>query len=149
MLIWTCAFIYFLKSVDCRHCALIGPVHLPIRNTSVAILLLNQRLVIILFLVIANDSDNSRCYMLVHQAKRLQSPCMMITNHDAAIMPNISVTNPENPSEKINLKFDRILCDVPCGGDGTIRKNADIWPVIILFDVIYRKMVFFLLSCKK
>ena len=87
--------------------------------------------------------------MLVHQAKRLQSPCMMITNHDAAIMPNISVTNPENPSEKINLKFDRILCDVPCGGDGTIRKNADIWPVIILFDVIYRKMVFFFIIVQK
>lgn len=25
------------------------------------------------------------------------------------------------------LKFDRILCDVPCTGDGTLRKNADIW----------------------
>ena len=24
-------------------------------------------------LVVANDSDNSRCYMLVHQAKRLQA----------------------------------------------------------------------------
>ena len=23
---------------------------------------------------------------------------------------------------------DRILCDVPCTGDGTLRKNADIWP---------------------
>merc|ERR1712142_874205 len=31
-------------------------------------------------LVVANDSDNSRCYMLVHQAKRLQSPCLVITN---------------------------------------------------------------------
>ena len=91
--------------------------------------------------MIANDSDNSRCYMLVHQAKRLQSPCMMITNHDAAIMPNISITNPENTSEKIYLKFDRILCDVPCGGDGTIRKNADIWPVIIFFDIICTKML--------
>jgi hypothetical protein len=28
--------------------------------------------------VIANDSDNARCYMLVHQAKRLQSPCMLV-----------------------------------------------------------------------
>lgn len=26
------------------------------------------------------------------------------------------------------LKFDRILCDVPCSGDGTLRKNPDIWP---------------------
>ena len=22
----------------------------------------------------------------------------------------------------------RILCDVPCSGDGTMRKNPDIWP---------------------
>ena len=80
-------------------------------------------------LVIANDSDNSRCYMLVHQAKRLQSPCMMITNHDASLFPNIHISSPTNPSQKVNLKFDRILCDVPCGGDGTMRKNADIWPV--------------------
>lgn len=37
--------------------------------------------------VIANDADNKRCYMLVHQAKRLNSPCLMVTNHDASIFP--------------------------------------------------------------
>ena len=26
------------------------------------------------------------------------------------------------------LRYDRVLCDVPCSGDGTLRKNADIWP---------------------
>ena len=40
--------------------------------------------------VIANDIDNKRCYMLVHQAKRLQSPCVMVTNHDASLYPNIT-----------------------------------------------------------
>lgn len=25
------------------------------------------------------------------------------------------------------LKFDKILCDAPCSGDGTLRKNPDIW----------------------
>ena len=25
------------------------------------------------------------------------------------------------------LAFDRILCDVPCSGDGTMRKAPDIW----------------------
>lgn len=24
-------------------------------------------------------------------------------------------------------RFDRILADVPCSGDGTMRKNPDIW----------------------
>lgn len=33
-------------------------------------------------LCIANDRDNKRCYMLVHQAKRLNSPACIITNHD-------------------------------------------------------------------
>ena len=26
-----------------------------------------------------------------------------------------------------NILFDRILCDVPCSGDGTLRKNPDLW----------------------
>jgi len=26
-----------------------------------------------------------------------------------------------------NISFDRILCDVPCSGDGTLRKNPDLW----------------------
>jgi len=79
-------------------------------------------------IVVANDSDNARCYMLTHQVKRLQSPCIMITNHDASCMPNMYVPDEEKPGKNKALKFDRILCDVPCTGDGTLRKNADIWP---------------------
>jgi len=78
--------------------------------------------------VVANDSDNARCYMLTHQVKRLQSPCILITNHDAACMPNIYIPDPDRPGKNTPVKFDRILCDVPCTGDGTLRKNADIWP---------------------
>jgi multisite-specific tRNA:(cytosine-C5)-methyltransferase len=33
--------------------------------------------------------------------------------------------NPQTRTEQ--LLFDRILCDVPCSGDGTIRKNLGIW----------------------
>lgn len=40
-------------------------------------------------LVIANDVHNSRCYMLVHQAKRLNSANIVITNHDASVLPSM------------------------------------------------------------
>lgn len=42
-------------------------------------------------LVLANDADYRRSQMLVHQTKRLQSPCFLVMNHDAAHFPNIHV----------------------------------------------------------
>ncbi|XP_071771009.2 RNA cytosine C(5)-methyltransferase NSUN2 [Centroberyx gerrardi] len=74
--------------------------------------------------VIANDVDNKRCYLLVHQAKRLNSPCIMVVNHDASCIPTLQV---ESDGKKDILFYDRILCDVPCSGDGTMRKNIDVW----------------------
>ncbi|KAM4687972.1 RNA cytosine C(5)-methyltransferase NSUN2 [Discoglossus pictus] len=74
--------------------------------------------------VIANDVDNKRCYLLVHQAKRLNSPCIMVVNHDASSIPRLLV---ENNGTREVLFYDRILCDVPCSGDGTMRKNIDVW----------------------
>uniref|UniRef100_A0A452I747 tRNA (cytosine(34)-C(5))-methyltransferase n=1 Tax=Gopherus agassizii TaxID=38772 RepID=A0A452I747_9SAUR len=74
--------------------------------------------------VIANDVDNKRCYLLVHQAKRLNSPCIMVVNHDASSIPTLQI---DNNGRKEVLFYDRILCDVPCSGDGTMRKNIDVW----------------------
>uniref|UniRef100_A0A8C3BUL0 tRNA (cytosine(34)-C(5))-methyltransferase n=1 Tax=Cairina moschata TaxID=8855 RepID=A0A8C3BUL0_CAIMO len=74
--------------------------------------------------VIANDVDNKRCYLLVHQAKRLNSPCIMVVNHDASSIPNLQI---DVDGKKEVLFYDRILCDVPCSGDGTMRKNIDVW----------------------
>lgn len=76
-------------------------------------------------LCIANDKDNKRCYMLVHQTSRLNSPISMIVNHDAARFPDLVVKDDEG--KKSFLKFDRVLADVPCSGDGTMRKNTDVW----------------------
>ena len=45
-------------------------------------------------LVIANDSNNKRCYLLTHQLKRLPSPNLIITNHDASLMPNFHIPTP-------------------------------------------------------
>jgi len=77
--------------------------------------------------VVANDADNKRCYLLVHQAKRLQSPSGLIMNADAAFLPNMKDIPSAPDARPGNIQYDRVLCDVPCSGDGTLRKNLDIW----------------------
>ncbi|KAF9881849.1 methyltransferase [Colletotrichum karsti] len=79
-------------------------------------------------LLIANDADYKRGHMLVHQLKRLSSPNLLVTNHDATQYPSIKLpSDPATPTKPAYLKFDRILADVPCSGDGTLRKNMNLW----------------------
>ncbi|GMF98914.1 unnamed protein product [[Candida] boidinii] len=73
--------------------------------------------------VMANDSDYRRSHMLVHQIKRLNSPNFVVVNHDAQQFPKIKLS--KDATEFV--KFDRILCDVPCTGDATMRKNINVW----------------------
>lgn len=75
--------------------------------------------------VIANDADVMRCSMLTHQAQRMRSPSIIVTNHEAQNFPAIVDSNPDSDDSKV--MYDRILCDVPCSGDGTARKQPDIW----------------------
>jgi len=70
--------------------------------------------------VIANDADITRSYLLTHQLQRLGSPCYIVTNYLAQAFPNLPIRTSDGVSD---LKFDRILCDVPCSGDGTLRKS--------------------------
>jgi len=77
-------------------------------------------------LLIANDTDYKRAGMLVHQVKRLNFPNLIVTQHDASILPSIELPTAEG-EKKQYLKFDRILADVPCSGDGTARKNPNVW----------------------
>lgn len=67
---------------------------------------------------IANDVDFNRSNLLIHQTNRIASPALLVTNHDASKFPLIH-------QEK--GQFDAILCDVPCSGDGTMRKNPELW----------------------
>ena len=95
-------------------------------------------------LLIANDSDAKRCHMLVHQSlHRIPAAGMMVTNHDASQMPGFRLplvapgveqtvaedekTIASSGKKYEALLFDRILADVPCSGDGTLRKNVGIW----------------------
>lgn len=70
-------------------------------------------------LVVANDADNRRGHMLAHRLKPLGSPNFIVVNHDGQFFPKIADTA-EAGRPKFML-FDRVLCDVPCTGDGTMR----------------------------
>ncbi|KAF6000830.1 hypothetical protein F1559_001014 [Cyanidiococcus yangmingshanensis] len=68
-------------------------------------------------LLVANDVDRKRCWMLVHQLQRYALPAVLVTNFDASSWP----------LRDLSFRFDRVLCDVPCTGDGTLRKSPDLW----------------------
>lgn len=76
--------------------------------------------------------------MLIHQLKRLSLACTLVTNHEAQGFPTLKILpDPDAPegtiyegrneAGEVEFQFDRILCDVPCSGDGTLRKNPDLW----------------------
>lgn len=68
--------------------------------------------------VVANDVNFSRIDVLHHQTGRLPGAHthLIVTNYDARRFP-LCVD-----------RFDRVLCDVMCSGDGTLRKSVDMWP---------------------
>lgn len=77
--------------------------------------------------IVANDIDEKRCYMMIHQVNRLSSPCVIATQHLAQKFPYVRMNDAIEGEEHPDLIFDRILADVPCSGDGTLRKNFDLW----------------------
>ncbi|SCM19931.1 methyltransferase, putative [Plasmodium chabaudi adami] len=76
--------------------------------------------------VVANDANFKRCCMLFHRLKNIHSNCLIVTNNNAVSFPYLYLKNKIDDSfEKIY--FDSVLCDVPCSGDGTLRKDRNIW----------------------
>ena len=84
--------------------------------------------------VVANDINPVRCYYLVRRCAALGNATanLMVTTHQAQWYPNVNVPlETEAPVESGGRypegSYDRIICDVPCSGDGTLRKNPQIW----------------------
>lgn len=62
-------------------------------------------------LVFANDIDIPRCRNLVHNLQKIGTQNVLVTSQKAQFFV----------SE--DFQFDKVLCDVLCTGDGTLRKN--------------------------
>lgn len=76
--------------------------------------------------VIANDMSSSRAWMLAHQIKRINTACMAIINHAGQQIPSLIDADSQELYDK-KFYFDKVLADVPCTGDGAIRKLPMRW----------------------
>lgn len=81
--------------------------------------------------VVCNDVDAKRAHLLTHQVKRINTSAMMVTNHAGQLFPSlVSYSQREDKPEylkKEKVFFDKVLVDVPCSGDGAIRKLPQKW----------------------
>lgn len=76
--------------------------------------------------VVANDADPKRAFMLTHQMNRLNSANIVITNHNAQIFPELFYPDCQQGEDR-RVRYDRIVCDVPCSSDAAIRKIPTKW----------------------
>jgi len=63
--------------------------------------------------------------MLIHQLNRSGTTGMAVVNHAGQFLPELYTT--KVGSVKHKFQFDKILCDVPCSGDGATRKLPIKW----------------------
>ena len=71
--------------------------------------------------VLANEFCPARSTNLYGNMREFQSPCLAVTQHPGQAFPDL--TWPDGKK----VQYDHVVCDVPCSGDGTIRKNPNIW----------------------
>ncbi|RMX67315.1 hypothetical protein DD238_003198 [Peronospora effusa] len=76
-------------------------------------------------LVVANDLDKKRAYMLVHRLSRNTLRRAVVTCGAGDAFPGLY--DAQSKTLQSTNVFDRVLCDVPCSGDGTLRKNQALW----------------------
>merc|ERR1711871_135019 len=74
--------------------------------------------------VISADKDAERaCKVLNRVLGKIASPASGAVLANAKFFPHLL----DMTTDGARINFDRILADVPCSGDGTVRKNSQIW----------------------
>lgn len=77
-------------------------------------------------LLVANDADPKRMCTLRERYKACTVPNLVFTCATAATLERALLGRSGDTSSSV-MRFDRIICDVPCTGDGTFRKSPHLW----------------------
>ena len=91
-------------------------------------------------LVIANDCNLKRSFVIANRCNvlGLNTQRLAVIHHKGQRIPNVAI-EASSMSSTLQARsgrnaivveegqFDRIICDVPCSGDGTIRKDNIVW----------------------
>eukprot|EP00915_Cephaloidophora_sp_WS-2016_P004326 GHVH01005822.1.p1 GENE.GHVH01005822.1~~GHVH01005822.1.p1 ORF type:complete len:804 (-),score=86.28 GHVH01005822.1:2503-4914(-) len=74
-------------------------------------------------LIVANDADVKRCALTLTRNLSLRPHAGVIVIHSDGSCFAPSFCRPSSDPSGL-MSYSNILCDVPCSGDGTIKKNA-------------------------
>lgn len=85
--------------------------------------------------IVANELNPKRAYVLAHRCQTTEKERMVhlaVVGHNATKFPNLLAPLKKKKQNKHKegsspKPFDRIICDVPCSGDGTLRKDVKVW----------------------
>ncbi|CAE7734837.1 Nsun2, partial [Symbiodinium sp. CCMP2456] len=72
-------------------------------------------------LLVANDYSRPRAVVVAQRCRRRGKQGLMVTNCDGRKFPSLRRRN------GYKIKFQKVLVDAPCSGDGTLRKNPGNW----------------------
>lgn len=102
--------------------------------------------------VIANDTDQKRIHELIHKFAAFPSANIAFTNMNGERFASYFSNHNQDGDTTTSVSkgdvelFDRILCDVPCSGDGTFRKSPHLWRLFrprtgLQFHLIQRQIL--------
>lgn len=74
--------------------------------------------------LVSNDLQRERQVRTLRRGHCQPCAPLMVTHADAT---KFRLWTRTSPASRTPILFDRVLCDVPCGGDGTLRKSPAVW----------------------
>lgn len=77
--------------------------------------------------MVANEKDRVKATQtLPARLKRYHAPNVICTRCDAVQWPRLLCPTTQGDMYLGERRFDRVICDVPCSGDGTLRKEPSL-----------------------